>query len=112
MPDQSAAAASSGPRPPASPVAGYDPDARGRLASMFQAHHAVVWRALRRRGLDPDSAADATQQCFLIAAERLGDIRVESERAFLLGTALRLALTSFRASRRWETGDDPDLRTK
>ena len=33
---------------------GFDANAAGartRLAGMFQAHHAVVWRALRRRGL-------------------------------------------------------------
>ncbi len=81
----------------------------GRLEAMFRAHHNVVWRTLRRRGLDPDAAADATQQCFVIAAERLGDIRAESERSFLLGTALRLALTTFRNNQRWQLGGDIDL---
>ena len=91
-----------GPVPPLST----DPN---RLEAMFRAHHAVVWRALRRRGLAPEAAADATQQCFLIAAERLKDIRTDSERAFLLGTALRLALSAFRNSQRWQLGDDMDL---
>ena len=85
---------------------------QARLARMFRAHHALIWRTLRRRGLDADTAADATQQCFLIASERLGDIRVESERSFLLQTALNLALSAFRNSRRWEPGCDPDLHVK
>ena len=42
---------------------------------LFNTHHATIWRALRRRGLAADAAADATQETFLLAAERLGDIR-------------------------------------
>ena len=53
----------------------------------------LVWRTLRRRGLEPDAAADATQQTFLVAAERLADINHDSERAFLVGTALRVAFS-------------------
>ena len=109
MPDGSAIATSDPPAaPPASGFAPAGGATQARLASMFRAHHALIWRMLRRRGLDPDAAADATQQCFLIAAERLADIRADSERAFLLGTALRLALSAFRSSRRFETDSDPD----
>jgi RNA polymerase sigma-70 factor (ECF subfamily) len=93
---------------PPVPFLGTEP---GRLEAMFRAHHQVVWRTLRRRGLDPEAAADATQQCFLIAAERLTDIRTDSERAFLLGTALRLALTIVRNNQRWQLDDEMDLRT-
>jgi RNA polymerase sigma-70 factor, ECF subfamily len=81
----------------------------GRLEAMFRAHNGVVWRTLRRRGLDPDAAADATQQCFLVAAERINDIRADRERAFLIGIALNVALTSFRSASRWQLGDDLDL---
>jgi len=84
--------------------------ARRRLEQMFTAHHEVVWRTLRRRGLSPEAAADGTQQCFLIAAERLHDIRDGCERAFVLGTALRLASTTMRSDRRWELEEDMDLR--
>ena len=49
----------------------------------------------------PEVAADVTQQAFLIAAERLGDITPGSERAFLMATALRLAISSSRRARRW-----------
>jgi RNA polymerase sigma-70 factor, ECF subfamily len=71
------------PSQPASP--------RARMEQMFEAHHNVVWRTLRRYGLDPEAAADTGQQAFLIAVERVGDIWPGSERAFLIGTALRLA---------------------
>ena len=67
-------------------------DGRARLERMFDAHHALVWRTLRRRGLDADAAADVTQQTFLVAAERFADINPDSERAFLVGTALRMAM--------------------
>jgi RNA polymerase sigma-70 factor (ECF subfamily) len=81
-----------------------------RLERMFRAHHELVWRTLRRLGLGPEPAADATQQAFLIAAERLDDIRQGSERAFLFGTALRLARTAYRTGRRWQLEDDMDHR--
>jgi RNA polymerase sigma-70 factor (ECF subfamily) len=77
---------------------------------MFVAHHGMVWRTLRRRGLTADAAADATQQTFLIAAERLADIQADSERAFLVGTALRVARTMGRKTMRWQLEDDMDRR--
>ena len=60
---------------------------RVRLERFFNDHPAAVWRALRRRGLSPEAAEDATQETFLLAAERLADIRPESERSFLIATA-------------------------
>lgn len=83
---------------------------RSRLEKMFRAHHELVWRTLRRLGLGPEQAADAAQQAFLIAAERLGDIRTGSERAFLFGTAIRLARTAYRSGRRFQLEDDMDHR--
>ena len=83
---------------------------RTRLGRMFEAHHELVWRTLRRRGLSPDAAADTTQQTFLIAAERLADIRPESERAFLVGTALRLVRSLQRRAFRTQLEHDMDLR--
>jgi RNA polymerase sigma-70 factor (ECF subfamily) len=81
---------------------------RTRLERMFTAHHVLVWRTLRRRGLDPETAADATQQTFLIAAERLDDIAPGSERAFLIGTALRVGYAIGRKVLRWQLEDDMD----
>jgi RNA polymerase sigma-70 factor (ECF subfamily) len=66
-------------------------NSRDRLAAMFAAHHNVVWRTLRRSGLDPEAAADIGQQAYLVAVERVADIWPGSERAFLVGTALRLS---------------------
>ena len=83
---------------------------RVRLERIFNKHHASVWRALRRRGLDPETAEDATQETFLLAAERLEDIQPGSERAFLIATALRVAHTLGRKVLRWELDDDMDQR--
>jgi RNA polymerase sigma-70 factor (ECF subfamily) len=83
---------------------------RARLERMFNDHHATVWRVLRRRGLPLDAAADATQETFLLAAERLADIHPESERSFLIETALRMAHSLGRKTVRWELDDDMDLR--
>jgi RNA polymerase sigma-70 factor (ECF subfamily) len=95
---------------PAAEHVGHEALARERLESMFQAHHTFIWRFLRRQGLSPEASADLTQQTFLIAAERVSDIRIGSERAFLFGTALRLARATARASRRVTFETDMDLR--
>jgi RNA polymerase sigma-70 factor, ECF subfamily len=83
---------------------------RGRLERIFNAHHASVWRALRRRGLTAEAAEDATQETFLLAADRLDDIRPDSERAFLIATAVRVAHSLGRKTVRWELDDDMDQR--
>jgi RNA polymerase sigma-70 factor, ECF subfamily len=83
---------------------------RVRLERIFNDHHATVWRALRRRGLTPEAAEDATQETFLLAAERLGDIQPESERAFLVATALRVAHSLGRKTVRWQLDDEMDQR--
>jgi len=73
---------------------------RARLQAMFDAHHNLVWRTLRRFGLDAATAADVGQQAFLVAVERVADIWPGSERAFLVGTALRIARSQRRRSAR------------
>jgi RNA polymerase sigma-70 factor (ECF subfamily) len=83
--------------------------ARSRLDRMFRAYYEGIWRTLRRLGLSPDMAADMTQQAYLIAAERLDDIRLESERAFLFSTALGLARTNFRRNQRCQLESDMDI---
>jgi RNA polymerase sigma-70 factor (ECF subfamily) len=75
-------------------------DERARLQAMFEAHHNLVWRTLRRFGLDPEAAADVGQQAFLVAVECIADIWPGSERAFLVGTALRLARSQRRRAAR------------
>lgn len=83
--------------------------ARLRLEKMFRSHHELIWRTLRRLGLSADLAADTTQQAYLIAAERLENIRTGSERAFLFSTAIGLARTNFRRSQRCQLQSDMDL---
>jgi len=68
----------------------------------------VVWRMLRCRGLAPDSAADGTQEVFLVAAQRLADIAPDSERAFLISTALRIAHSARRSIVRWQLEENLD----
>jgi RNA polymerase sigma-70 factor, ECF subfamily len=92
----------------ASAAAGGTLTARLRLERMFRAHHELIWRTLRRLGLSPDLAADTVQQAYLIAAERLDDIRSGSERAFLFSTAIGLARTNFRRSQRCQLQSDMD----
>jgi RNA polymerase sigma-70 factor (ECF subfamily) len=77
---------------------------------MFRDHHMLIWRTLRRFGMTEDGAADGTQQAFLIAAERLDQIRLGSERAFLFGTAIRLARSSHRKNYRCQLEADMDTR--
>ena len=81
-----------------------------RLEQMFRAHQGVVWRVLRSRGLPPDVAADAAQEVFVVAAQRLADIRVGSERSFLIGTALHVVQANrARARTRVEDPIEPDV---
>lgn len=84
--------------------------ARQRLEGMFRSHHKFIWRTLRRLGLSPDQAGDTTQQAYLIAAERLSNIREGCERAYLFSTAIRLAKTNFRRNRRCQLDGDMDAR--
>src|SRR5262245_3799143 len=84
------------------------PGDHARLAQMFKAHRGVIWRLLRCRGLSPDIAADATQEVFLVAAQRLADIEAGKERAFLIGTALHVAQAAQRTRSRWQLEEDLD----
>jgi RNA polymerase sigma-70 factor (ECF subfamily) len=62
-----------------------------------------IWRYLRRVGLTPAEADDATQHVFLVVSQRLVTIRLGSERAFLYEVASRVAAdVRRRAARRYE----------
>jgi RNA polymerase sigma-70 factor (ECF subfamily) len=74
------------------------PDVRAR--AMVSDHFDFVWRLLRRLGVPPADVDDAAQQVFIVGTRRLADILPGSERTFLYGTALRLASTLRRNSRR------------
>ena len=83
---------------------------KARLERMFSEHHDFIWRLLRRLGLNTGGADDAAQHVFLVAAERIVDIKLGSERSFLFGTALRVARSQSRSDRRWVLEDDMDVR--
>jgi RNA polymerase sigma-70 factor (ECF subfamily) len=73
---------------------------QARLRKAYDLNYAAIWRFLRRMGVTADRADDAVQQVFLIAIEALGRITEGSERAFLYGTAFRLAHGMRRQSER------------
>jgi RNA polymerase sigma-70 factor (ECF subfamily) len=81
-----------------------------RLAAMFRAYYGLVWRVVRRFGASPSLADDAAQQVFVVAAERLADIAPASERAFLYGTAIRVAKSIRRRDARETVTDTVDER--
>jgi RNA polymerase sigma-70 factor, ECF subfamily len=80
-----------------------------RLEQMFIKHHALLWRAVRRLGATAEVAADVAQQAFLVAAERMQDIRPGCERSFLCATAITLARTRHRREQRCQLQEDMDL---
>jgi RNA polymerase sigma-70 factor, ECF subfamily len=81
-----------------------------RLTRMFVDNYRLVWRLVRRLGIPRDSVDDATQEVFLVAAERLDDIQEKSERAFVYGIALRVARSTLRSLTREPPTDQGDER--
>jgi RNA polymerase sigma-70 factor, ECF subfamily len=65
-----------------------------------QGEIAAVWRLLRHLGVADRDADDATQQVFLVVTERGSAIRSGKRRAFVYGTALRVAQAFTRRSAR------------
>ena len=68
--------------------------------ALVHRHLDFVWRLLRRLGLSASDADDASQQVFMIGARKLDEIPPGKERAFLYGTARRVAANARRAERR------------
>jgi len=77
-----------------------------RLTRVAQEHLDFVWRCLRRFGVPAADADDAAQQVFLVAADKLDDVPVERERAFLFATAARIAANARRSIRRRQSAYD------
>jgi RNA polymerase sigma-70 factor (ECF subfamily) len=74
--------------------------ADARLRGMLEAHYDFVWRSLRRLGVPSTDVDDCAQQVFWVAAKKLGDIQEGSERAFLFGSAMRVASDARRSRAR------------
>ncbi len=76
------------------------PDVDAVLRGLVAGHFDFVWRSVRRVGFGPADADDITQEAFLVASRRLGDLQAGRERSFLLATAMRVASTFRRGERR------------
>ena len=74
--------------------------AREQFEGLVAEHSAFIWRVLRRLGLAPADADDATQQVFMIAARKLRRIAPDRGRAYLYAVALRVAANARRGLRR------------
>lgn len=68
------------------------------VAKLVSQHSRYVWCLLRRLGVWPSHLDDATQQVFIVAARRLENVTEGRERAFLCGTAVRVASNYRRAA--------------
>lgn len=79
-----------------------------RLESIFHAYYDFVWRSLRRLGVDAGSIDDAAQEAFMVVSRKLEAIVVGKEKAYLFGTALRVASDHRRAQKR-RPGHDDDV---
>ena len=73
------------------------------VAQMVAQHSRFVWCLLRRLGVAVSYLDDATQQVFIVAARRMVDIPLGGERAFLCGTAVRVASNCRRAAGNYGT---------
>jgi RNA polymerase sigma-70 factor (ECF subfamily) len=71
-----------------------------RLSTMFHHHYDFVWRSVRRLGVAPDAVDDAAQEVFVVASRKLDAIEAGKEKAFLFGTAVRVASDTRRAVQR------------
>ncbi len=87
------------------------PVSRGQvmpLRDMAKLYFANVWRFLRSLGVPQHALDDATQDVFLVAARKLGDIQAGAEKSFLFGAAVFVAREARRKHGREELADDPD----
>ena len=79
-----------------------------RLKSAIVTHYELVWRVLRRLGVADAAVEDAAQQVLIVLSNRIDDVRIGAERAFMVATATRVA-ADFRKKRARTPEDlDPD----
>ncbi|MEP7052702.1 MAG: sigma-70 family RNA polymerase sigma factor [Pseudomonadota bacterium] len=88
------------------------PQADVRLRAAVSNHVGLIWRVLRRSGLGPADAEDASQDVFWVLAQRFDEVPERAQRSFLVSTALRVA--SDRRQSKWHrsvsTGLDAEAR--
>jgi RNA polymerase sigma-70 factor, ECF subfamily len=71
-----------------------------RFRALVDEHFEFVWRSVRRLGVPVADADDAAQEVLVVTARKLRSIEVDREKAFLFGTAVRVASTRRRTRRR------------
>jgi RNA polymerase sigma-70 factor (ECF subfamily) len=71
-----------------------------RFHGIVHQHQPLVERRLRRLGVPDSDVDDAVQDVFVVVARRLDDVELTRERAFVLGTAARVASMRKRTRRR------------
>lgn len=71
-----------------------------RVDAVVCREYKLVWRSLRRFGVEEALADDATQTVFMTFARRLEDVEPGRERAFLIGVCHRVAANVRRRSAR------------
>lgn len=84
----------------AAPASVSSSPASDRLTQLFHQHFGLVWRTVRRLGVSPEALDDAAQEVFVVASRKLASIELGKEKAFLYGTAVRVASDSRRARNR------------
>lgn len=95
---------------PGSPMPRVELRSAARLREMLTEHHSFIWRMARRLGLGSAEAEDAAQQALMVASDRLDEIELGRERAFLAATVVRIAANMRRLARfARETGDEEAL---
>jgi RNA polymerase sigma-70 factor (ECF subfamily) len=79
-----------------------------RLKQIATDEYRFIWRLLRRIGVAPRAVDDAAQQVFVVLSQKIARVETGLERAFLVQTALRVAMSIRRdhAQRREEFVDE------
>jgi RNA polymerase sigma-70 factor (ECF subfamily) len=83
-----------------------------RVRAVVHAHYASLWRWLRRLGVPEASVEDAAQRALLVLAQRIDDVELDREKAFLFAVALRVARAVRREDRKWRVEGSDALLTE
>ncbi len=82
-----------------------------RLRALVETHSRALLRYLARRGVPEADLDDALQEVFVVTATKLAQVPVGSERAFLFGSAVRIAGNARRGQRRKLRAQDEMVHT-
>lgn len=79
---------------------GWSSAQRAGLRAAVDAHSQLVWRTLRRFGVEPRAVDDAAQHVFLTLASQPKPPPLDKQRAFLVGACVRIAANARRTRSR------------